>query len=203
MDAPDPFESSPDETRTEMMKATYDALQKHGYSDLTIQRIGDEFPKSKSLIYQHYDGKDELLVAFLEFLLERFKADVPTDGADDAREQLRMIVEYSLGSFDADHADFLGALTALRGQAPYDDAYRNQFADADDFFREHLADIVRTGVEQGVFRPVNPERTAAFLLATINGAQTQRVTTGSDDPIRAARDELVDYIRTQLVVEDQ
>ncbi|ELY87993.1 TetR/AcrR family transcriptional regulator [Natrialba taiwanensis] len=203
MDAPDPFESSPDETRTEMMKATYDALQKHGYSDLTIQRIGDEFPKSKSLIYQHYDGKDELLVAFLEFLLERFKADVPTDGFDDAREQLRMIVEYSLGSFDSNHTDFLGALTALRGQAPYDDAFRTQFADTDDFFREHLADIVRDGIESGVFRPVDPERTAAFVVATINGAQMQRVTTGNDEPVRAARDELSEYIRTQLVVEEE
>ncbi|WP_339105394.1 TetR family transcriptional regulator C-terminal domain-containing protein [Haloterrigena salinisoli] len=205
MGAPDPFESASDETRAEMMRATYDALRKHGYSDLTIQRIGDEFPKSKSLIYQHYDGKDGLLVAFLEFLLERFEADVPTDDEfADAREHVLTLVDHALADPDDDeHAAFLGAMTALRGQAPYDEAYREQFADTDAFFREHVADIVRDGIEEGVFRDVDPERTAAFVAATIDGAQSQYVTTGNDEPIEAARRELTDYVRTRLVADGE
>ncbi|WP_222915507.1 TetR/AcrR family transcriptional regulator [Natrinema sp. SYSU A 869] len=205
MDGPGPFESSSDDTHAEMMRATYDALQKHGYSELTIQRIGDEFPKSKSLIYQHYDGKDDLLVAFLEFLLERFKADVPTDDDfEDARDQLLTLVDHPLtDSSDDEHAAFIGAMTALRGQAPYDKAYRKQFADTDAFFREHIANVVRDGIEQGVFREVDPERTAAFITATIDGAQSQCVTTGNDEPIDAVRRELTEYVRMRLVVDDE
>lgn len=46
------FPDKPDDTRTEMLKATYAALQKHGNTALTIDDIDEEFPKSKSLIYQ-------------------------------------------------------------------------------------------------------------------------------------------------------
>ncbi|ADB58913.1 transcriptional regulator, TetR family [Haloterrigena turkmenica DSM 5511] len=204
MDAPDPFESASDETRGEMMRATYEALRTHGYSDLTIQRIGDEFPKSKSLIYQHYDGKDDLLVAFLEFLLERFKADVPSDDDfEDARDHLLTLVEQPLAESNDEHVDFVGAMTALRGQAPYDEAYWEQFADTDAFFREHVADIVRDGIEQGVFREVDPEQTAAFISATIDGAQSQHVTTGSEEAVDAVRRELTDYVERRLVVDGE
>ncbi|WP_436346299.1 TetR family transcriptional regulator C-terminal domain-containing protein [Natronorubrum sp. FCH18a] len=203
MDAPDPFESSPDDTHAEMMRATYDALRKHGYSDLTIQRIGDEFPKSKSLIYQHYDGKDDLLVTFLEFLLERFKADVPTEGFDDAHEHVQVLVEHSLPeSLEPEHAQFTTVMTELRAQAAHDDAYREQFTRTDRFFREHIADIVRTGIDQGVFREVDPERTAAFVATTLHGAQTQRVTTEGDEPTAAARRELSEYVRSHLLADD-
>jgi len=51
------------------MSATYRALREHGYADLTIQQIADEFEKSKSLIYYHYDTRTELLVAFIDHLL--------------------------------------------------------------------------------------------------------------------------------------
>ena len=204
MDAPDPFDAAPDDTRAEMMRATYDALVKHGYSALTIQRIGDEFSKSKSLIYQHYDGKDDLLVAFLEFLLERFEAEVPAgDDVDDAREGLLALIDHALSdSIDDEYAAFLGAMAALRGQAPYDETYREQFAETDASFREHVADVVRDGIEAGRFREVDPERTAGFVAATVHGAQTQYVTTGSEEPLEAARRELTAYVRTRLVADD-
>ncbi|GAB3678497.1 TetR/AcrR family transcriptional regulator [Halopiger thermotolerans] len=194
-----------DDTHAQMMQATYEALQKHGYSDLTIQRIGDEFPKSKSLIYQHYDSKDELLVAFLEYLLEQFEAGLPIDDEfDDARDHLETLIEYALPDpFDEGHLDFAGAIEALRGQAPHDEAYREQFAAADEFYRSHTAAVVRDGIEEGVFRDVDPERTAAFIVATIHGARNQRVTAETDEPVRAARRELENYVRTHLVAEDE
>ncbi|SFC20724.1 transcriptional regulator, TetR family [Halobiforma haloterrestris] len=198
------FDCSPDDTHTQIMRATYEALRKHGYSELTIQRIGDEFPKSKSLIYQHYDAKDELLVAFLEFLLERLEEDMPIDGEfDDAREHLRTLVDYALpDSFEPEHVDFMEAIEALRGQAPHDDAYREQFAATDDFHRSHVADVIRAGIDQGVFRDVDPERTADFIVATIHGARNQRATTETHEPVRAAREELEAYLRTRVFVDD-
>lgn len=201
----DPFESASDDTHGQMMRATYDALRKHGYSDLTIQRIGDEFPKSKSLIYQHYDGKDDLLVALLEFLLEQLTEAIPTDGpegCDDAREHLQLIIEHSLpADLEPEHADFMGALESLRGQAPHDDTYRDRFATIDEFHRDHTADVIRDGIDQGVFREVDPDRVAGFIVATIHGARNQRATTGSHEPVRAARRELEEYVRTRLAAD--
>ncbi|OYR82216.1 TetR family transcriptional regulator, partial [Halorubrum ezzemoulense] len=69
----DPF-AEPSDTRQAILGAAFRALCEHGYANVTIQRIGDEFDKSPSLVYHHYDGKDDLLIDLLGFLLDEFEA---------------------------------------------------------------------------------------------------------------------------------
>ncbi|WP_246045604.1 TetR/AcrR family transcriptional regulator [Halorussus ruber] len=198
------FDGDADDTRTAIMRATYLALRKHGYADLTIQRIGDEFDKSKSLLYHHYDSKDELLVDFLGYMLEEFKSDVPVEECDDARDHLRALLDHVVPpTLDAERFEFTSAMMELRAQAPHDEAYRDQFTRTDRFFRQRIADVVRDGVEEGVFRDVNPEQTAAMLVTVINGSMLERVTTDSpEDVMRATRQELEECIDAQLLAED-
>ncbi|MDZ5813332.1 TetR/AcrR family transcriptional regulator [Halorubrum sp. AD140] len=196
------FQSSPTDTHTEMMQATYKALQKHGYADLTMQRIGDEFPKSKSLIYQHYDGKDELLVAFLEFLLTQFKSDIPGDEYADAHEHLHDILDHTLPrSPDSSYIEFTAAMTELRAQAPHNEAYREQFTKTDQFFQKHFTEIIRDGIAQGVFRECEPTQIATFIATSIHGAQNRNVTTNSAGSITATRRELTEYLQACLFTE--
>lgn len=202
MGDPDPFRSAPEDTHTEMMRATYDALRTHGYADLTVQRIGDEFAKSKSLIYQYYDGKDDLLVGLLEFLLERFEASVPDREYEDAHEQLLDLLDHALPeSVHSERHEFASAMTELRAQAPHDAAYREQFTRTDRFVHDSIAGIVREGVDEGVFRDVDPDEVASFVLTTIHGARNRRVTT-DDAVVGAVRRELTEYVRVRLLVEE-
>jgi AcrR family transcriptional regulator len=195
------FFESPDGTRGEMMRATYRALCAHGYADLTIERIGEEFPKSKSLIYHHYDGKDDLLVDFLSFMLERFEATMPFEDAEGADEHLEAILDYVFASPLPDgRREFVGAMLELRAQATHDAAYREHFTRHDRFVADRVRDIVEYGVEQGTFRDVDPEVVAAFLLATFNGSMLRRVTS-EDDDATAVREELDAYLRATLLPE--
>lgn len=199
----DPFPGDADDTQTAMMQATYDALCKHGYADLTIQRIGDEFPKSKSLIYQHYDGKDELLVEFLAYMLDHFEADIPRDDSTDAHDRLRTVIDHILApTIDEERYEFTSAMIELRGQAPHDEAFRDQFTENDRVFRARFEEIIRTGIDQGVFREVDPERVAEFVLTTIHGVMLQRVTTDEEVDIRAVRHELKAYLDARLLREE-
>lgn len=196
------FTGDPEETHAAIMHATYRALCEHGYADLTIQRIADEFPKSKSLLYHHYDSKDELLVDFLGFLLDHFKTDVPSDDPADGHAHLQALLDHALPeSLDEERAEFASAMTELRAQAPHDEAYRDQFTRTDRFFRDCIAAIIREGIDQGVFRAVDPDRTAGFIATTIHGARAQRVTTDDAEPIAATRRELTEYIRARLLTE--
>ena len=193
----------PDGTREAIMQATYLALCKHGYADLTVERIGQEFDKSPSLIYHHYEGKDELLVDFLEFMLERFEADVVLDDHEDAHSHLRALLDHVLpSSLDAERDEFTRAMTELRAQAAHDERYRDHFTRSNRFFHDRIATIIRTGVDQGVFRDVDPEQAAELLLTTINGAILQRVTTDEEAPVQAVRAELDEYVRSRLLAAD-
>ncbi|WP_144427216.1 TetR/AcrR family transcriptional regulator [Halolamina pelagica] len=91
-----PFLANPETTRESIMRATYLALCEHGYAGLTIQRIGECFEKSKSLLYHHYDDKDELLLAFLQFMLEEHESSVPETDDDGPRERLGAVVDAML-----------------------------------------------------------------------------------------------------------
>ena len=198
------FVADPADTREAIMQATYLALCAHGYTDLTIQRIGDEFEKSKSLLYHHYDGKDDLLLDFLEFMLERFEETIPLEEYDGADEQLEAILDHVLFSTpDGERGDFFTALVELRAQAAHDPAYRDHFSRSDRFFREGLSDLVRTGIDEGVFEDVDPESTATLVQTLIAGAMFERATTDEDGEVgRRLRDELEAYLRCRLFVDE-
>ncbi len=194
----------PDGTREEIMKATYEALCTHGYADLTIQRIGDEFPKSKSLLYHHYDSKDALLLDFLAYMLEHFETGVPREDHPDAAAHLRAVFDHVLpDELDEGRREFTSAMVELQAQAAHDPEYREHFTRSTRFFHDRFVTIIENGIEQGVFRDVDPDRVATLLMATIDGARFQRVTTEGDDDIAAVRDELQAYVETRLHVDGE
>ncbi|KAB1189229.1 MULTISPECIES: TetR/AcrR family transcriptional regulator [Haloferax] len=197
------------------MEATYRALCADGYADLTMQRIADEAGKSKSLLHYHYGTKRELLVAFLAYLLDRFEAKVEATEGDAPEERLRFILDKMVPDEDdeGDYDRFGLALTELRIQAPHDEAYREQIAQNEVAIRERFADVIRDGIEQGVFRDVDADRTATLLFAALDGARLQRVIvsgadadtghlSGADAPetVRAALDE---FVVSNLLVENR
>jgi AcrR family transcriptional regulator len=196
------FESEPETTREAIMKATYEALSTHGYADLTIQRIADEFEKSKSLLYHHYDSKDALLVDFLAYVLERLEDTIPIEEDADADTQLAVAFDHVFSTLLAEpRDDFKRAMLELRAQAAHDDTYRTQFTDNDAYTHSQLVDIIATGVEEGVFRDVDPDRTATMILTIIQGMLLRDATT-TDDDRAAVREELAAYIETRLLAED-
>lgn len=185
-----------EETRERIMDATYRALCEHGYASVTMQDIADECDCSKSLLHYHFDTKEGLLVALLAHLLERFEERVaPADG--DARDQLVDLVELLLFGDDRSTAEqraFHTALLELRAQAPHNDTFREQLSENDAQVHATVAAVVERGIETGRFRSVDPERTAAHLLAAIQGARIRWVTLGRETAPETVRAALVDDV---------
>ncbi len=190
-----PFLDDPEGTREEIMAATYRALREHGYADLTVARIAEGFPKSKSLLYHHYDGKDELLLDFLDFMLSGAEETVP-DPDDDPRGYLDATLDFAL---DPDpptaYREFESAMVELRAQAAHDERYREAFARHDAFFRERIAGAVRAGIERGDFDDADPERVAAFVHTVTEGVAPRRAAGDADtEDVRRVRTELERYL---------
>lgn len=193
------FPAQPDDTRTEMLKATYAALQKHGYTALTIDDIDEEFPKSKSLIYQYYDSKDELLTDFLAYMLEHFESETHEENQLDPRERLRNLLDDTLSSAqNSEMGAFMRAMVALRGQAVYNEEFRTQFTEADRVFLSHIESIIEDGIESEQFDDVETTPIAEFLLVTIHGFLVRRSTTDGDVDGTAVRREIDEYLGTRL-----
>ena len=190
------------DTQAAIMEATYRALCDHGYADLTIQAIADEFAKSKSLLYYHYDTKDEILVAFLSYMLDQFPVEDAVDPADSPDDQLWSLIDNAVPpSPDAEQRAFRVALFELRSQALSNEAYREQFTRADRFMKETLTDVLVAGIDDGTFRDVDVEPTVELLATILDGGMLRRTTiTGDNTP--EIREALAQYVETQLLVPD-
>jgi len=105
------------------------AADEQGYSDdLTIQGIADEFPKSKSLLYYHYDGKDDLIASFPGFATDRFRREIEVE-IDDPEAQLRALVDQLVPeSLDEGEYRVQVALLELRSETPHNERFRQQYA---------------------------------------------------------------------------
>ncbi|WP_415381577.1 TetR/AcrR family transcriptional regulator [Halosimplex sp. TS25] len=203
----DLFDPDSDDTEDLLMAATYRALCEHGYADLTIERIGAEFEKSNSLLYHHYDGKDDLLVGFLEYVLDRFEADVPSERTGDPWADMLDLLDHGLApGIEAERREFVSAMIELRAQAAHDPAYREAFTRHDRFFRERLASDIREGIESGDFRDVDADRVARLVHTMFTGAMTRRVTADSDDgvsPLEGVREEFEAMLAARLLPEGE
>lgn len=186
----------PSNTREEIMAATMRSLREHGYADLTIEKIGDEFEKSQSLIYHHYDGKDDLVVETLEFVLDRYSEQMTARSVEDPKTSLETVVTQFV---DDDWESRLAAtLFELRAQAIHDEAYRDHFTRSDDVFEQYLADLITDGIERGVFKECDPNAAAATLVTLINGATVRHASNHDDGWLEDVRSEIDAYLEARV-----
>jgi AcrR family transcriptional regulator len=160
----------------DIMSATYRALCEYGYADLTMQRIADESGRSKAALHYHYDTKEDLLDAFLDYMLEQFEARLACESAD-PDERLETFLD---AVFDppSDSGEFPVALLEIKAQAPFHDAYRERLVAMDERMRDIVASAVEDGVVDGAFDDCDPEEVARFVVTVINGAHARDVALG-------------------------
>ena len=199
METSEPAEPDSDD---EIMVATYRALCRHGYANLTMQDIADELGKSKSLLHYHYDTKEELLGAFLEHIVDRFAADMRATEADDPVGRLDELIDrFVFGADDVALHDYHLALLELRSQVPHDEAYREQFLRSDAAVRGAIADIIEDGVAEGVFRDADPEGTAALIFAALDGARMRQIAIDDDTYTETVAAGIRDHVVADLLVD--
>lgn len=175
-----------------IMHATYRALCRHGYANLSMQRIAEEAEKGKSLIYHHFNGKEDLMLSFLDHLTAKMEDDM--DAFDDlsAAEALDTFLDKSLCIDDEEMWTFRKALMEMRLQAPYNENFATKFKEIDTFLLDVLTDIFeRNSVPRS-------RETADIVLSTLEGLTYRKMTLQETDNLSEAKEDIKELIeRTQ------
>lgn len=182
------------DSKQEIMEATNEALRKHSYSELSIQNIADEFEKSKSLLYHHYDGKDEILLEFMDYMLENFREEVLSTREESPRKELE---KDAFMAFDSRHdCGILKTLTELRTQGLRDERFREKFHGLEKTYRKRLEALISAGKQKEKFREsADPESSAKFILAVNHEALHQKA---AGREIEVLEKELEKYLESQV-----
>jgi AcrR family transcriptional regulator len=190
-------------TREEILAAAYEALCQHGYTALTVEKIGEEFDKSTSLVYHHYDGKDELLLACLEFLLDQYDEAFIDGNLMDPQARLEeSLASFLVSEMPDEQLRFMRALVELRAQAVHDERYREHFVRSDRLFQASLIELIEAGIEAEQFRDVDAEAVGVTLQTIMSGALLRTTTSDDDAWLEAVRGEVETYLETRLYQQD-
>jgi AcrR family transcriptional regulator len=185
-----PFSNDPSGTQEKIMRATHRALKKYGYAGLSLQKIADEADLSKSSVYHFFDDKEDLLVAFLDYMLDHFRVQIEIGRSEDPDTAILEFLEVAItgsppdGTNDFDTPEdvpLFGPIVELRAQAVSNEEYRERFSTFDDLVVEELSRTIQRGIRQGVFKDVDPERMANAILSIVMGSMFRHPTVDGYD----------------------
>ncbi len=198
-ESPDSSLSSP---RKAIMEATEAALRTHGYADLTMSDIAAEYGKSTAAIHYHYETKEDLFVAYLEYLLDQFQDEMRTIDATEPMTRLEGVLNNLLSPAE-DHQELLIAILEMWSLGPYNERFGSQFQDHDQYVQYVLETTIRDGIEEGVFQPVDAETVAHSLMTIVDGARVRAVVLDDVAELRQARETARTYLEAKLLFEGE
>jgi AcrR family transcriptional regulator len=158
------------EAREAVALAVQRALAQHGYERLTTAKIAEEYENSEAGLYYYFDSKDEMIAAFLEHAATYLSEDLLRADTADPERALRDACDFLFRTPEHEYAGIAVAIMELLSHAPYNETLRAPLLELETACLTALTDIVAAGVDQGVFREVDPRATAAFLLAAADGS---------------------------------
>jgi len=167
--------------RTAMLEAAAALIAERGYHAVRIADIAAACGASTGSVHYHFSGKDDVLTAALRFAIERAFARNrdALRGVDDARERLVRLIELQLpagADLRGEWAVWLEYWTESARRPELQELHRELYAG----WRHLIADTVRRGQRQGVFRDGDADALAETLTALIDGAAVH-VMTGLPD----------------------
>ncbi len=162
--------ASKETRRQQLIEATIDSLAKRGYAETTMADISDGAGMSRGIVNFHFESKDKLLTATLQFLSDEYSAHWRASlhkAGDNPAHQL-----FALVSCDFDRAICnkrkLAAWCAFWGEAKSRPTYQALCAARDEDY-QHLFERLCGALIDDAHYAYDRDSTALGLLALLEG----------------------------------
>ena len=175
------------DSKGQIMDATYNALGKHGYADLSIEKIAEEFEKGKSLIYYHYSDKQELMVSFLDFMVEKMESETGKFEDLEPEEKLDKMLEEGLAIDDPEMKEFRKAMMEMQAQTPHNPEFAEKFQQINDLIQKRFEKILK---ENNVEKP---EIKTEIIISTIEGLSNRSISQENTKNLEKMKEEIKRY----------
>ncbi|NUV70911.1 MULTISPECIES: TetR/AcrR family transcriptional regulator [unclassified Streptomyces] len=202
--APRPPVPSPEGGRPlQIVRETVRLIAERGFHAVRVADIAAACHTSTAAIHYHFPGRDELLEAAVRWCMDedtRRRADA-TAGTRHAGDELRLLIELQTPRTEQQRRQWCVWLD-LWAEAARSTTVGRLHGEYYRQWRGTVADVIRRGVEQGVFRPVDADGAALALTALIDGLASQALATepdGRDDGVpgtgaQAMHDALIAHV---------
>ncbi|WP_374984189.1 TetR/AcrR family transcriptional regulator [Streptomyces fradiae] len=182
---------SPSMTTSErLVDATRDLLWERGYVGTSPKAIQQRAGAGQGSMYHHFAGKSDLALAAIRRTAEDLRAAAERALGGEGTAYAR-VEAYLRRERDVLRGCPVGRLT-MDPDVVADDALRAPVDETLGWLRGRLAGVLREGVATGELDPeLDPERTAALVVATVQGGYVLARASGSAGAFEAAVDGLL------------
>jgi AcrR family transcriptional regulator len=153
------------------IQAATEILSETGRTDFTVQELIERSRTSLRSFYQHFSGKEELLLALFEEVITTSVAEWRTEIAElpDTLSALHLLTERVHAQARSRTGGINRALSVFHLQLA--ETRPAEYARVLAPLRELILELVRRGADEGTFRrDVEPETLAMIMMQTIVGA---------------------------------
>ncbi|MET8011181.1 TetR/AcrR family transcriptional regulator [Streptomyces sp. NPDC005271] len=187
----------------QIVRETVRLIAEHGFHAVRVADIAAACDTSTAAIHYHFPGRAELLEAAVRWCMDEDTARraARIAEADDAREELRQLIALQVPYTAQQRRQWLVWMD-LWAEAARSTAVGRLHADFYRQWRQTVAEVIRRGIAQGVFRPVDPEFSALRLTALMDGLATQVLATAPGEGGTSAEDMHIAcdaYVDTELL----
>ena len=157
------------------MKIAIDCFAQYGYGATSIDRIAKAAGVTKGAIYYQFKDKEDLLFEAVRNRVGQFERRITGElgSVQEAGQTLRQITRLCVDhATKSNHRRFI--VTLMVEALGNNERLSAQFREMMDRFRSFLAEIIRTGQRQGVFRKdVSAMAAARVYAGAVMGAEIE------------------------------
>jgi AcrR family transcriptional regulator len=155
------------ETYDKILSTARRLYVQQGFTATSMRQVAETAGIGKATIYYHFPNKQSIVMALLQRNITHMEEALQCVRVEaEPRHRIQVAAETSV-AFLFESADIM---QIVRREVPGGrDQMQNRYTQ---FFQEYmtlLADAIRSGIEQDIFRPVNPVDTARVLMTMIQG----------------------------------
>ncbi len=175
-----------------LLKAAEKVFSDHGYHSTSVRDIAREAGFSVGGVYQFFQSKDELYLKVVESQWEHFFSLLNTAlQARTVEARLTTLTEAMFQAFE-ERSEFFKLFLSDRGRlsAAFTGEIANRIGQHTRQLRQHLVELMRQGVEEGILQPLDPDMLASAYLGIVHNCIFEALAAGSPRAPRPAREVL-------------
>ncbi len=162
------------ERKDQIVRATVDCITKYGYHNFSMQDVARTAGVSKGIIHYYFLNKDELMMSVLDKVAGDIEQVLTSEmeSTSDIKRRFEVFLEVC---FDVvrNTKEYYQVNMDFWTQINQKEDVRKVIARHYSKFRDSAIQVIREGVEQGVFRAVDPIQYASYVVAVIDGLSLQ------------------------------
>lgn len=182
--------------RQQLIDATIDCLAERGYADTTLADVSDRAGLSRGIVNFHFESKENLLIATLQFMADEYAAnwrDAVAKAGDDPVQQLLALVNADFNR-SVNTRRKLAAWCAFWGEARSRPTYNALCGARDAAFNALIRKLCHAINDDGNYAG-DAEKIALSLDSLLEGLWLRMTLAPQDLKHETARDAVLEFLR--------